>query len=717
MKKYFLVSIFIIGLFFVFSPKEMQAAKWVTDVITQGDFNILSGEVINHNVSFALDSENKPHISFYEAAEKNLKYAYYDGQNWNFYTVDSGVDTGKYNSLQVDEQNRPHLAWFYDTNDSLKYAFSSSEGVFDQTTLASGSNAAYYPSLFLDDAGRPHIVYYYSESGIGGAKEFYYTYFTGFNWSGGSLVASPSVVQTSAIPFILDNSQNPHFSYYNASANELRHYVRSGGAWQEKLVTGSGYYPSLALSRQNVLNVCYSTLNPDYTFNLKYGTYQNGAWSGSDTSLVSRGMCSLGFDLQNNPQIAYMGKQDSTSNLSYAVFDGTLWQNQVLDSDGLQVGYLPQLKIDSQGQSHIVYVAAVNPTTQEIRWTYYDSIAPEVSISVPAGVYSKVQNVELETESGAEIYYTTDGSTPTTSSKKYSGQIKISKPTTLKYFAKDSADNESEIETAKYVITPTPVLYQANILVNLQGNKIKIYNRHGKYLKKSFYPFGKKYQGPSLFFTLGDADNDGKNDILVASRSKIKVFNKSGKKKFEIKTPVYRVKVADLNSDGEQEILAMWKNKLKVYSGKKKLGSLKLNSWLRDFTIARLSSPQKPRLVVSTQDDKVRIYQWKKKRFKLEKTKSLPLISNLAVDINNNGRDELLVKKDDGVYLLNSSFKTLAKTKKSGVLAVADINLDNKLEILISDGKTLSAFKKSGSTFKLFKKYRISGISLAGKLP
>jgi hypothetical protein len=97
-------------------------------------------------------------------------------------------------------------------------------------------------------------------------------------------------------------------------------------------------------------------------------------------------------------------------------------------------------------------------------WYYWsgaitDTTAPTVTMSPAAGLYNTSKSVTLTVNETATIYYTTDGSTPTTSSTVYSAPISISATTTLKYFAKDTAGNSSAVQTAVFTIdTVLPVL-------------------------------------------------------------------------------------------------------------------------------------------------------------------------------------------------------------------------------------------------------------------
>lgn len=105
-----------------------------------------------------------------------------------------------------------------------------------------------------------------------------------------------------------------------------------------------------------------------------------------------------------------------------------------------------------------------------------DEIAPTTTAAPAGGTYTSVQSVTLSCDDGSgsgcnNIYYTTDGSTPTTSSFVYSSAINISTTTTLKFFARDAAGNQESIKTELYTIdTLAPVgsvtIDVGNVFVN-----------------------------------------------------------------------------------------------------------------------------------------------------------------------------------------------------------------------------------------------------------
>lgn len=75
------------------------------------------------------------------------------------------------------------------------------------------------------------------------------------------------------------------------------------------------------------------------------------------------------------------------------------------------------------------------------------------TFSPAPGTYSSAQNVTISTTtSGATIKYTTDGSTPTSSSATYSGAISVASSKTLKAIAQKSGMTDSAVATAAYTI-------------------------------------------------------------------------------------------------------------------------------------------------------------------------------------------------------------------------------------------------------------------------
>ncbi|WP_368657359.1 chitobiase/beta-hexosaminidase C-terminal domain-containing protein [Metabacillus halosaccharovorans] len=78
-----------------------------------------------------------------------------------------------------------------------------------------------------------------------------------------------------------------------------------------------------------------------------------------------------------------------------------------------------------------------------------DLTPPTISIST-GGTFSDTKKITMTTDELATIYYTLDGTEPTTSSTVYSTPLTLTETSTVKAFAKDTSGNESSILSETY---------------------------------------------------------------------------------------------------------------------------------------------------------------------------------------------------------------------------------------------------------------------------
>ena len=89
------------------------------------------------------------------------------------------------------------------------------------------------------------------------------------------------------------------------------------------------------------------------------------------------------------------------------------------------------------------------------------AVAPAATpvFSRPSGTYTASQPVNITAfTSGAQIYYTTDGSTPTTSSTLYSGTLTVASSEVLKAYAVAFGYSASAVATATYSFSGTGII-------------------------------------------------------------------------------------------------------------------------------------------------------------------------------------------------------------------------------------------------------------------
>ena len=91
-------------------------------------------------------------------------------------------------------------------------------------------------------------------------------------------------------------------------------------------------------------------------------------------------------------------------------------------------------------------------------WVYqpasaFATVTPAPKANLPDGIYSGTQSVTVtDASSGAAIYYTTDGTTPTLQAELYAGPIQLSKNTVLKAMAVANGAAPSAVIQATYVL-------------------------------------------------------------------------------------------------------------------------------------------------------------------------------------------------------------------------------------------------------------------------
>ena len=142
-----------------------------------------------------------------------------------------------------------------------------------------------------------------------------------------------------------------------------------------------------------------------------------------------------------NSATLFFSNSNSTSAAGTGVASGTGASSVTIDCSNLNLntGY-----ITADGAVRI----------WDVKVSYSSSsICDAPTFSPAAGVYTSAQNVAISTETeDADIYYTTNGSAPTTNSSKYISPMSVSETTTIKAMAVKSGCENSAIESATYVI-------------------------------------------------------------------------------------------------------------------------------------------------------------------------------------------------------------------------------------------------------------------------
>lgn len=240
--------------------------------------------------------------------------------------------------------------------------------------------------------------------------------------------------------------------------------------------TLAGYIVSAMGNYKRIIPMIVFHGNKDSTVNYKNGAACTMSWV--------LAMNQIGADINTTPT--------KTNGSNYTV------ESYIDDNTGKTiVEYYLVSNMDHawSGGKGSSYAYASGPDATRIMYEFFeeywsdttpsDKTAPVTTVNPSAGSYTTEITVSFSVDEQATTYYTTDGTTPTTNSKKYSAPFTLASTTTVKYFSVDTAGNKESVKTAVYNInipipdttapvtsvTPSAGVYYEPVTVKLSVNE------------------------------------------------------------------------------------------------------------------------------------------------------------------------------------------------------------------------------------------------------
>jgi hypothetical protein len=305
-------------------------------------------------MSVAVDSSDKVHISYCDVTNEDLKYATNASGSWVTTTVDSSGSVGRHTSIALDSSDKVHISYYDFTNDALKHATNASGSwVMETVDSGLGYSEAYYgylqrcTSIAVDGSDKVHINYY----DVVNEAQKYAT-----NASGAWVIQTAEsglryLYGSSYTSMVLDSSDNVHISYLDATAfreADLKHATNASGSWEAEVVPSAAPMGgvSVAVDSLGKSHVGYTGET------VKYATDASGSWVTEIVDPVEGRDISIALDTSDKAHIAYSGG----GFLKYATDASGSWVTTSLGSLGLSAALSISIALDTSDKVHMSFI-------------------------------------------------------------------------------------------------------------------------------------------------------------------------------------------------------------------------------------------------------------------------------------------------------------------------------------------------------------------------
>ena len=297
-----------------------DAVKYISNATGTWSFSTVDTNIGNvaGNVStaIAVDSTDTVHISYASYSRSKLMYAVVSAGTWTTSTVDSAII--RHTSIAIDSNNNVHISYYDQGTGAYKYA-TNATGSWITTTLDTSSSEG-SSSIAIDSYDKVHMVY--MGSSTGSSNDVMYATNASGTWTKTTIVPGRSD-SASGVSITRDSQDRIHISYYDAVDTVLMHATNASGAWATEIMDNwayTGLVSSIAVDPHDNIHVAYSYLAPDGNYYLTYATLVGDTWWSwtLDNVGVMGFYCSITADSNDRPHISYWDGNFSNQGLKYA---------------------------------------------------------------------------------------------------------------------------------------------------------------------------------------------------------------------------------------------------------------------------------------------------------------------------------------------------------------------------------------------------------------
>ncbi|MCK4757659.1 MAG: hypothetical protein KAS67_04330 [Thermoplasmata archaeon] len=357
--------------------------RWTVEVVDDGS-------LVGDGNSIALDSEGNPHISYVDKQTSSLKYAFWDGGEWNLESVDNEILVGT-SETYIDNHDVIHIIYTHELTGIGHYDKYAQKSGDEWDVMTLDFNGRWSPIIDIDSEGRMMLVQsqYYSENSA----------LMIFKWVEGGPpeppdIQSEGIITSSDLVFGSDDSVHilyqERIGQFYSEAFYLTYYgTYEDGEWVLSLIENRSMYVGDVLNFRPAYSLFLDSDNEPSLFYINQSQVlvrkhlSGNEWKDEpvypETAKVDEysydnlpvASCRIDIDTKGNFHILLIG--DTKDHLIYGKQSGGQWVFEtVLSSTKVGQG---DLVIDSYGNVHISHFNEITGNLEYIKGqtTKYDN--------------------------------------------------------------------------------------------------------------------------------------------------------------------------------------------------------------------------------------------------------------------------------------------------------------------------------------------------------